>query len=218
MMQRRNFFNNLGSVALTAAALSPNSLLAQTKAPQPDVDFKKLDKPAPIQAAVGKVEVLEFFWYNCPHCNAFEPTLATWVKQLPKDVAFNRIPIAFDDSFAPQQRLYYALEAMGLLDKLHTKVFAAIHVEKQNLSKGPAITDWIAKQGVDKAKFLEHFSSFTTTTKASRATQLQTAYRVEGVPALGVAGRFYTDGELAKTMDRVLQVVDFLTAEVRNGR
>jgi thiol:disulfide interchange protein DsbA len=129
-----------------------------------------------------------------------------------------RVPIAFRPDFAPQQRLFYALEAMGLLDQLHRKVFAAIHSEKQSLATGDAIVDWVAKQGVDKAKFLESFNSFSVSTKTSRATQLQNAYKVEGVPALGVGGRFYTDGSLAKSMERSLQVVEFLIAQVRSGR
>jgi thiol:disulfide interchange protein DsbA len=107
---------------------------------------------------------------------------------------------------------------MGLLDKLHTQVFTAIHTEKLNLAKGDAIADWVAKQGVDKAKFLDQFNSFSVSTKATRSTQLQNAYRVEGVPALGIAGRFYTDGAMAGSMERALQVAEFLIAEVRAGR
>ncbi len=213
MVSRRDFVGGAASMAV----LSPSTVLAQAKAPQEGIDFKKLNKPVPVDAPAGKVEVLEFFWYNCPHCSVFEPTLAIWAKQLPKDVAFRRVPIAFQDSFVPQQRLYYALEEMGLLEKLHAKIFVAIHGEKKNLSKGDAITDWVVKQGVDKANFLAQFDSFSTATKASRATQLQTAYQVEGVPSMGVAGQFYTDGELAKSLDRVLQVVEYLTAEVRRA-
>ena len=103
------------------------------------------------------------------------------------------------------------------MDKLHAKVFAAIHAEIQNLAKGEQIADWVAKQGVDKAKFLEQFNSFSVATKATRGTQLQNAYKVEGVPAMGVAGRFYTDGSLAKSMERALTVVEFLAAQVRSG-
>jgi thiol:disulfide interchange protein DsbA len=218
MMKRRDLLVVTGSLATCAAVLSPEAGMAQAKAPQSGIDFKSLDKRAPVEAPAGKIEVLEFFWYSCPHCNAFEPVLANWMKTLPKDVTFRRVPIAFQDSFVPQQRLFYALEAMGLTDKLHAKVFAAIHGEKQNLSKGDAITDWVVKQGVDKTKFLEQFNSFSAATKASRATQSQTAYQVDGVPALGVAGRFYSDADLAKSMERALQVVDFLITEVRRGR
>ncbi len=216
-MNRRDF-----SVATASAVVLGQGLLpmahAQAVKPEPGADYLVLDKRAAVEAPAGKVEVVEFFWYNCPHCNAFEPTLEGWVKRAPKDVLVRRVPVGFRDDFVPQQRLFYTLEAMDLLDKLHPKVFAAIHVEKQQLGKGDAIADWVAKQGVDKTKFQEQFNSFSVATRVSKATQLQNSYKVEGVPALGVAGRFYTDGTLAKNMPRALQIVDFLVAEVRAGR
>ncbi len=215
-MKRRNF--SQGSAALALAALVQPAAYAQAKKPEAGTDYLVLDKRAPVEAPAGKVEVVEFFWYSCPHCNAFEPTLDAWVKRVPKDVTVRRVPVAFRDDFVPQQRLFYAIEAMGLVDKLHAKVFAAIHVEKLPLNKGELIADWIAKQGVDKDKFMEQYNSFTVSTKASKAAQLQNTYKVEGVPALGVAGRFYTDGTLSKNMERGLQIVDFLIAEVRAGR
>jgi len=217
-MQRRDFFRDLSSVAALTAVMSPALVFAQAKAPQAGTDFTKLDKPVPVEAPAGKVEVIEFFWYNCPHCSAFEPALEAWVAKLPKDVAFKRVPIAFTDEFVPQQRLFYALEAMGLLGKLHSRVFAAIHGEKQKLTQAEAITEWVVKQGVDKAKFLEQFNSFSASTKSTRAKQLANAYMLEGVPAIGVAGRYYTDGAMAKSMDRALQVTDFLVAQARSGR
>jgi thiol:disulfide interchange protein DsbA len=107
---------------------------------------------------------------------------------------------------------------MGLVDKLHGKVFAAIHVEKAKLDRAELIADWVVKQGVDKTKFMEHYNSFSVATKARKAIELQNAYRVEGVPALGIAGRFYTDGSLAKSMDRALLIAEYLVAGVRSGR
>ena len=216
-MKRRDFSLTCGSV-LAVAALGSSSAQAQAKKPVAGDDFLVLDKQVPVEAAQGKVEVVEFFWYECPHCNAFEPALEAWIKRIPKEVSVRRVPVSFRDDFVPLQRLYYAIEAMGLVDKLHGKVFQAIHLEKQMLKKPEAIADWVARQGVDKTKFMEHFNSFSVSAKASKATQLQNAYRVEGVPALGVAGRFYTDGTQAKNMDRALQVVDYLVAEVRAGR
>ena len=215
-MKRRDFSLACGVAA--GAAWLPTGASAQAKPPQAGTDYLVVEKPAGVEAPAGKIEVVEFFWYSCSHCNAFEPALEGWIKRAPKDVVVRRVPVAFQDSFVPQQRLFYTLEAMGLLDKLHAKVFAAIHGEKQNLTKADAIVDWVAKQGVDKAKFEEQFNSFSVATKATRGTQLQNAYRVEGVPSLGVAGRFYTDSTLTKNMDRALQVVEFLAAQVRSGR
>lgn len=216
-MKRRDFSLTLGAAVAGAVLLEP-SAMAQAKSPEAGTDYQVVEKRAAVEAPADKIEVVEFFWYNCPHCSQFEPAFDAWRKRVPKDLAVRRVPIAFNDSFAPQQRLYYALEAMGLVDQLHAKVFAAIHVEKRDLSKGDSIADWIAKQGVDKSKFLVQYNSFMVNTKVTRATQLQNAYRIEGVPALGVAGRFWTDGSMAKGLDRALQVVEFLAANIRAGK
>jgi len=130
-------------------------------------------------------------------------------------VDFKRVPVRFRADFEPQQRLYYTLDAMGQLPKLHSKVFHAIHVERNPLTTAAAIFEWAAKQGVDRTAFETTFNSFGVVGKAKRAAQLQEAYQVEGVPALGVAGRFYVDGGLAGSMNRALQVVDHLVKQIR---
>jgi protein dithiol oxidoreductase (disulfide-forming) len=214
-MKRREFTVAAGAGLI---GLPSTGVYAQARKPDVGADYLVLDKKAPVEAAAGKIEVVEFFWYKCPHCNAFEPALEAWIKRLPADVSLRRVPVGFRDDFAPLQRLFYALEAMGQLDKLHARVFATVHVQKKPLDTGPQIADWVAEQGLDKAKFMEQYNSFSVSTKVTKATQLQNLYRVEGVPALGVAGRFYTDGTLAKNMDRALQTVDFLIGEVRAKR
>ncbi|MDP1885055.1 thiol:disulfide interchange protein DsbA/DsbL, partial [Polaromonas sp.] len=151
------------------------------------------------------------------HCNTFEPALEEWIKKAPKDVAVRRVPIAFRPDFEPQQRLYYVLEAMNKVDELHKKVFYAIHVEKQMLNTPDLIAAWVEKQGINKAKFIETYNSFSVATKARKATQLQDAYKIDGVPALGIAGRYFTSGSMAQTMGRALQVTDYLIAQVRKG-
>jgi thiol:disulfide interchange protein DsbA len=220
-MKRRDFSlltSACLSLGLTGlASLSSTNALAQRKPPEAGQDYKALAQRAPVEAPAGKIEVVEFFWYNCTHCNAFEPSLSEWVRKLPKFVAFRRVPRRFADNEIAQQQLYYALEAMGLIEKLHTKVFAAIHVEKQQLNTPTAITDWVAKQGVNKAEFTKQFESFTAISKANKAKQLQDAYQIEGVPALGVAGRFITDAGMAGGNARALQVVDALVESVRKG-
>ena len=217
-MKRREFSQVAAGAALASSTLFSTAAQAQAAKFVAGKDYHILDARAPVEAPIGKIEVIEFFWYSCPHCNAFEPALEAWIKSLPKDVAFRRLHVAFQDSFVPQQRLALTLEALGLVDKLHAKVFRAIHVEKVNLATGEAIAEWVGRQGVDKAKFLEQYNSFTVQTKATRATQLQNAYKVEGVPALGIAGRFYTDGSMAGSMERALKVTEFLVAEVRAKR
>ncbi|WP_395668935.1 thiol:disulfide interchange protein DsbA/DsbL [Rhodoferax sp.] len=215
-MKRREFSQvAVGSVAAAAAGWGGASFAQGLRE---GADYLEVKPRAPVEAAVGKIEVVEFFWYSCPHCNAFEPLLKTWAAKAPADVVLRRVPVAFRDDFVPQQRLYFALEAMRLVDKLHSKVFAAIHDEKQTLARSDAIAQWVAKQGVDMAKFTEHYNSFAVATKASRSAQLQNAYKVEGVPALGVDGRFYTDGSLAGNVGRSLQVVDGLLRMVRTAK
>ena len=181
-------------------------------------DYITLELPVATEAGSGKIEVLEFFWYSCPHCNQFEPAFEQWVKNAPKDVVVRRVPVAFRDDFVPQQRLYYTLEAMNLVEKMHIRVFTAIHGEKLMLNSDASVLAWAEKQGIDKAKFAETYKSFGVATKAKRAVQLQNDFKIEGVPSLGVAGRFYIDGTLAGSMPRALQVADALIAQTRQGR
>jgi thiol:disulfide interchange protein DsbA len=217
-MLRRDFSYALTATGVAALCALPTAQ-AQTPRPfQEGVDYLTLEKRAPADAGAGKIEVVEFFWYNCPHCNAFEPKLEAWVKNLPKDVVVRRVPVGFRDEFIPQQRLFYSLEAMGKLSEIHAKVFYAIHVEKQVLNTQATIGAWIEKQGMDKTKFDALYNSFSISTKARKATQLQDEFKVDGVPALGIAGRFYTSGSVAQTMDRALAVTDFLVDQVRKGR
>ncbi len=218
-MQRREF-----SMTATAAAFALGTaatrLQAQGQAPafKEGSDYLMLDKPAPTEAGAGKIEVVEFFWYSCPHCNRFEPQLEEWIKKMPKDVTLRRAPVAFKPDFEPQQRLYFVLEAMGKVEELNKKVFAAIHVEKQALNTLPLIADWAEKQGINKAKFTEAYNSFPVATKSRKATLLQDAYKVDGVPALGVAGKYYTSGSLAQTMERALVVTDHLIALAKKSK
>jgi protein dithiol oxidoreductase (disulfide-forming) len=216
-MNRREFSAG-AACALAASALFPSVLLAQVKQPREGAEYLTLKRPVNVNVPAGQVEVIEFFWYSCPHCNAFEPRLEPWVKRLPPDVVMKRVPVAFNASFVPQQRLFYTLEIMGKLDELHGKVFDAIHKERVPVNQDDSILAWIDKQGLDKAKFSEIYSSFEVVSKVRRAIQLQEAFKVQGVPAIGVQGRYYTDGTLAGSMDRVLQITDYLIAEVRQAK
>ena len=218
-MKRRDFSLSAASVVAASALTLPvaTPALAQARQFKEGKDYKRLDKPVAPDAAAGKVDVIEFFWYSCPHCNVFEPTFDAWAKAAPKDLSIRRVPVAFNASFIPQQKLYYTLEGMGKLDALHAKVFRAIHVDKLKLAKDDDIFAWVGQQGVDAAKFKEVYNSFTVSNQVRRASQLQDAYGVEGVPSMGVAGKYYTDGTMAGSMQNVLQVVEHLTAVARKG-
>ena len=220
-MQRRQF--TLAATASTVTlglgigALSSTPSLAQMAKPQQGIDYLILDKPVAVDAAAGKVEVIEFFGYWCPHCNAFEPELETWLKRLPANISFKRVPVAFNDAAIPLQKMYYTLEALGHVNDMQRKVFTAIHAEKINLNTQDGIVAWAVKQGLDQKKFVETYTSFAVNTKVTKAKQLANAFKIDGVPSLGVAGRFYTDGTLAKGMTRALQVVEQLANEVKGA-
>ena len=218
-MKRREFSLSAASAVAASALTLPvaNPAMAQARQFKEGKDFKRLDKPVAPDAPAGKVDVIEFFWYSCPHCNAFEPTLDAWVKAAPKDLSIRRVPVAFNASFVPQQKLYYTLESMGKLEALHAKVFRAVHVEKAKLAKDDEILAWVTQQGVDVAKFKEVYGSFSVANQVRRASQLQDSYGVEGVPSMGVAGKYYTDGTMAGSMQTVLQVVEYLAATARKA-
>ena len=216
-MKRREFSLAASAAAAGTLTLGTSSSWAQAAAPKEGKDYIKLAKPASVGAPAGKVEVIEFFWYSCPHCNVFEPQFEAWAKSQPADVVVRRVPVAFNASFLPQQKLYFTLEGMNLLPQLHAKVFRAIHVERNGLKNDEAIFEWIGKQGVDVAKFKEVYNSFTVANQSRKAAQLQNEYDVEGVPAMGVAGRYYTDGTKAGNMDNVLRVVNALIASSRKA-
>lgn len=215
-MHRRDF----SQVALLSAAawgLSVPAAHAQGKGPVEGKDYIKLGRPAPVEAPAGKVEVVEFFGYWCPHCAKFEPAFDVWAKKAPAHMAVRRIPVAFRDNQVPMQRLYFALEAMGKADEVHGKVFTAIHGERVSLSTQDEVVNWVTKHGVDRTKFLEQYNSFSMSGKVKRASQLVEAYQLDGVPALGVAGQYFTSGSLAGTMERALAVVEQLADISRKG-
>ncbi len=217
-MKRRDFsLSTAGVLAGASLSLTLPSVHAQARQFKEGKDYVRLAKPVMPEAPAGKVDVIEFFWYSCGHCNAFEPTLEAWIKAAPKEMSIRRVPVAFNASFVPQQKLFYTLETMGKLDTLHARVFRAIHVERQPLNKDDLIFAWATQQGLDMEKFKSIYQSFAVSTQVRKATQLQNDYGVEGVPSMGVGGRYYTDGTMAGGMQGVLQVVEHLAATVRKG-
>jgi len=221
-MKRREFV--VGSTAaLALAGASP--LVSAQGAFQEGKHFVRLSTAVPVSAPAGKIEVIEFFWYGCPHCNAFEPTLEAWVKKLPADVAFKRVHVGFRPNFEPQQRFYATLEALGLVEQIHRKVFYAIHQQGQRLDKPEALIEFAVQNGADRAKFTEMYNSFGMQNKVRQGKLLSEAYKIDGVPALGIHGHYYTSPSLAggdntpepEGQVRALALTDQLIAKVRKG-
>ena len=175
----------IASLSLVSAGAT-----AAPNAPVEGVEYERLSQPQPTDTG-KKVEVLEFFWYNCPHCHAFEPHLAEWAKKQGDRIVLKRIPVGFRESFAPQQKLYFALEAMNRLD-LHAVVFDAIHQRRMKLNTEPEIMAFIEKQSIDSKKFGETFNSFSVQSKVARVRQLQEAFRIDGVPTVAIDGQYVT--------------------------
>jgi len=214
-MHRREFSAALLGAGALAAGLPA---AAQNAGPVEGTHYVKLAQPLPVTAPAGKVEVIEFFWYGCPHCNAFEPALEAWVRKLPPDVAFRRVPVAFrDEPFGAHQRIFFALEALGQVEAMHRKVFFAIHNERAKLDNPAEIQAFMVKNKLDGAKFMDLYNSFGVQTKARQAKQLSEAYKIDGVPSLGIHGRYFTSGTLAGSPERSLAVTDFLIERSRKG-
>jgi len=211
-MHRRDFSRSL-LVTGALAGLGVPPALAQRIAPKEGLDYIRLGRPAPTDSPAGQVEVVEFFAYSCVHCYNFEPLFEEWIQKKPAHVTVKRVPVAFSQAFVPMQRLYYTLEEMQLVDKLHAPFFKAIHADRQPLTTPANITEWVVRQGVDRAKFTEVYNSGAINTRAQRATALQEAYAVEGTPALGVAGKYYIGGQGPRT----LVIANALIAEARKS-
>jgi thiol:disulfide interchange protein DsbA len=210
-MNRREFTLRLG--AGSTLAIVGASALAQGD-PVEGREYTRLKEPV-ATAVPGKVEVIEFFGYWCPHCAAFEPVLYPWTTKLPADVNFRRIPVAFTALQEPYQKLYYAIEALGAVPALHGKIFVAMHQNKQRLDKDAEIVALANANGVDGAKLIETMKSFTVATKVNQAKQLAQAYRVDSVPTLAVNGRYITSVGQAGSAEGTLRVMEALIQRSR---
>jgi protein dithiol oxidoreductase (disulfide-forming) len=212
-MNRRRF--NLCLAAACGAACMPGLALAQG-APVEGKDYVRLAQPVPMPSS-GKIEVVEFFGYWCPHCNSFEPAIEAWVRKLPPDVSFRRVPVAFSAPQEPYAKIYLALEAMGQLETMHRKVFTAIHVQRQRLEKDTDISAFVSANGLDAAKFMDTYKGFTVASKFKQARQLADAYKIDGVPTIGIHGRFFTSPSLVGSGEQALRVTDYLIQRAKQS-
>jgi thiol:disulfide interchange protein DsbA len=201
---------------------------ASPAAPVNGVDYRTLS--AVQQTRSGKkVEVIEFFGYFCSYCYSFDPLLTEWARKQGKNIVFKRVHVAFGKSMEAQQRMFYALEAMGKLEVMHGKIFHALHIEKIRLNNESAVVDFVVKQGVDKGQFIDLYNSFSVQSSAANATKMQGDYKIDGVPMVAIDGRFITSPSIvgaglgrnqseAALQSATLTVMDALVAKVRKER
>jgi thiol:disulfide interchange protein DsbA len=213
-MQRRDFSKH---IAASGLALAWQGAAQAQGAPREGTHYVKLGSPVAVSVPAGKaVEVVEFFWYGCPACYAFEPVLEAWVKRLPADVAFRQVPVGFMAPHQQHQRLFYAIEEMGAQAVMHRRVFNAIHQQGNRLNSDASIAQLAKDSGIDGDRLVQTMKGFSVATKATRAQQLTDAYKIDGVPSLGIHGRFYTSAALAGSQERAVAVADFLIQLARH--
>ena len=179
--------------------------------------YAPLNPPQPTDGG-GKIEVIEFFWYGCPHCYSMEPAVNAWLKTMPKDVVYKRVPALPSENWAPMVSMYYTLEAMGLLDQYHGRVFDAIHKHNVNLHNKAKRDDWLKANGIDPVKYAEVEKSFSVSTKVVRARQMTQAYKVDSVPRFIVNGKYVTSAEQAGGNDKIFPTIDQIIAVVRKEK
>lgn len=208
MSLKNIFLRTFAVAALGASALFAPTAQAQTAGQQ----YVTLNPVQPSDVP-GKIEVLEFFAYSCPHCASIQPLVDKWATTLPDNVVLRQVPVAFNASMADLQKLYYSLEALDRLD-LSNEVFKAIHVDHQRIFEAKAIADWVVSKGVDRAKFEAVYSSFGISSKIRRADELAQSYKIEGTPSLAIGGQYVVSpsmtGSYQGTIDQAQKLLDTL--------
>lgn len=204
----------LGSLGLLAAP----ALRAQRVEPVELQDYVRLERPVAVRLPAGqKLELIEFFWYGCPHCNAMEPVLAPWVQRLPPDVRFRLVPVGFTRNHVAGQRLFFALQAAGLVERLHARVYEHLHETEGRLDSEWQMRSFVARHGGDVERFAAALQAPELTQRVQQANALVDAFGVEGVPTFGVHGRFTTSPEQTGGRERCLQVVEWLLERSREA-
>ena len=210
-ISRRGFVAAVGAAG--AAGLATRAVAQQGGGE--GIEYRSVKPTAPVDAPAGKVEVIEFFWYGCPHCNALEPAVKEWSKRLAPDVAFRKVHVPWQ--VQAHQQLYYTLETMGRADALDEQVFAAIHRDRNRLDTPEAMADLLAKHGVDRKQFTDTYQSFAVRTRMRKASAVAEAYGLDGVPAFGVNGKWFTSPSMAGGNAQALRVLEQLIERERKG-
>ncbi|NWA28091.1 thiol:disulfide interchange protein DsbA/DsbL [Pseudomonas gingeri] len=205
--------NLILSAALVTASLFGMSAQAADVPLEAGKTYVELEKPVQVSVP-GKIEVIEFFWYGCPHCYAFEPTINPWAEKLPSDVNFVRVPAIFGGPWNAHGQMFLTLEAMGVEARVHKAVFEEVQ-KTHKMTQPEEMADFLATQGVDKQKFLDTFNSFAIKGQMKKAKDLAEQYGISGVPTMIVNGKYRFDLGTAGGPEAALNVADQLIAKER---
>ena len=215
----------VASTVAAATATQPAAAAANLSAPtmwQDGVNYTRIVPAQPTAVAAGQVEVLEFFWYACPHCYAIDPLVESWKKTKPAYISFSRVPVTWSEGHRSLARLFYTLETMGKLDQLHGEIFNEIHVNGDPLvAANPndaaeterMQTAFVKKFGISEAEFKKAYHSFTVENDLQRADELVQRYRIDGVPTFVINGKYLADVRTAGSPERLISLVDDLAAQ-----
>jgi thiol:disulfide interchange protein DsbA len=215
-ISRRSFSGHALAAAAAGFGLGPLMVRAQGNAPAEGVQYRRLSRQQPTSSP-GKIEVLEFFSYACPHCFELEPVLEPWVKQLPADVHFQRVPVPFLVSAENLMKSYYAFEVLGIVERMTPAVFSAMNVAHQRLGTPEEMAALVAKNGGDSAKFLAATASFGVANSVVRAKKMLESFDVDATPTFAIQGLYETSPAQAGGQRQALAVVDSLIARARTA-
>ena len=216
-MKRRAAISILarGGLALASLALAGSALAQEIRARQ-NIDYRVI--PAQPVETGERIEVIDFFWYGCPYCNELQPALEDWIKRKPDDVAVRRIPTILKDNWAPHARIYYTLELLGEVERLHLKVYHSYHVEELSMSKPDVMEQWAVKNGIERRRWVDAYFSPEVDARIARAFHAAKRYNVQGTPSVVVDGRYLTSSSMTPTVRGLVPVVEDLVRLARQNR
>jgi protein dithiol oxidoreductase (disulfide-forming) len=209
------------ALGILACCLALGSAAAFTHAQEArqarlNVEYRSI---GPLRVETGdRIEVIDFFWYGCPHCYNLQPALEDWIRSRPPDVAVRRIPVILRDSWAPHARIYYTLEALGEIERLHQQVYHGYHVQELHMGKPDVMAEWAVRHGIDRQKWLDAYNSKEVAQKVQRAKDLTRAYDVQGTPSLAVDGRYLTSASMVGGQRNIVPALDDLVRIARAQR
>ena len=216
-MNRRRTVLLFGMQALPVLALAGAAQAQEGVRARQNIEYRLVEPPQPVETG-ARIEVIDFFWYGCPHCNDLQPALEDWIRRKPSDVTLRRIPALLRDSWAAHARIYYALELLKEVERLHQKVYYSYHVEELHMSKPDVVEQWAIKNGIDRRRWVDAYFSPEVDGSLARAKRATQVYTVEGTPTLVVDGRFLTSGSMAPSLKGMIPVLDDLIQLARQRR